>query len=186
MFNNNRVLILTIFFLGLFFVILNKPHSCLETFGNKNSECPDILIQKENHIFLYNSKLAQIPGINPVKFSNLEDYVEFTKWQRSQGINCPILFLQHSYDTQGNSVYKKRPSPIDLQGGLHPTSILDDQFNPQSKLVDSNRDDPPYNNNSFPGFDPLNQYIGLDTPLDKMFNKGSLSLLNPVNGGSAF
>jgi len=173
MLNNKRILILTIFFLGLIFVILNKPRSCLELFGNENSECPDILIQKEKYIYLYNSKLAQIPGINPIKFSNLEEYVEFTKWQRSQGINCPILYLQHSYDTQGNAVYKKRPSPMDLQGGLHPTSILDDQFTPHSKLVDSNRNDPPYNRNSYPGFDPLNQYVGLDTPLDKMFNQNS-------------
>ena len=80
MLNNKRILILTIFFLGLIFVILNKPRSCLELFGNENSECPDILIQKEKYIYLYNSKLAQIPGINPIKFSNLEEYVEFTKF----------------------------------------------------------------------------------------------------------
>ena len=182
MFNNKRVLILTVFFLGLLFVILNKPKSCLEFFSNNLSECPDILIQKENHIFLYNSKLAQIPGINPVKFSNLEEYVEFTKWQRSQGIKCPILFLQHSYDAQGNAVYKKRPSPMDLQGGLHPTSILDDNFTPQSKLVDATRNDLPYNKNSFPGFDPENQYVGLDTPIDKMFNSnGGVASANPMD-----
>ena len=28
----------------------------------------------------------------------------------------------------------------------------------------------PFNENSFPAYDPDNQYIGLDTPLDKMFD----------------
>ena len=57
------------------------------------------MIQQGDEIYLYNSKLAKIPGVNPVKFNNLEDYVEFIDWQKSQNITCPILFLQHSYDT---------------------------------------------------------------------------------------
>jgi len=84
--------------------------------------CPNILIQKGSQLFLYNSHIAKIPGVNPIQFSNLEDYIEFTDWQRSQGIRCPILFLQHSYDAQGNSVYKVRPGPTDLKGGLPPFS----------------------------------------------------------------
>ena len=47
-------------------------------------------------------------------------------------------------------------------------SILIDSNN--SKLVDSNRDDPSFNKNFYPGFDSHNQYIGLNGPLDKMFN----------------
>ena len=73
---------------------------------------------------MYNSKLADVPGVNPITFSNLDEYVQFTDWQRANGIRCPILFLQHSYDIQGNSVYKARPSPENLNGGL-PTSILE-------------------------------------------------------------
>tara|TARA_Y100001958_G_C20785424_1_gene255212 strand:+ start:167 stop:433 length:267 start_codon:yes stop_codon:yes gene_type:complete len=41
---------------------------------------------------------------------------------------------------------------------------------PVSKLIDAARDDPPYNKNSYPGFDAHDQYIGLYTPLDKMFH----------------
>ena len=68
----------------------------IEPFTSK--QCPNILIQKGKRIFLHNSKLAKIPGVNPIEFNNLEDYVEYVKWQRSQKINCPVLFLQHSYD----------------------------------------------------------------------------------------
>ena len=35
-------------------------------------------------------------------------------------------------------------------------------------LLDSNRNNPPYNNDSYPGFDPNNQYIGAVTPLDSV------------------
>ena len=31
---------------------------------------------------------------------------------------------------------------------------------------DANRDDPPYNQNQFAGFDPEDQNIGIETPLD--------------------
>ena len=190
MFKRKLLPIIIIFFLGLLFVIFNKPYSCAEFFGNINNQCPNILIQKENSIFLYNSKLAEIPGVNPIKFNNLEDYVEFTNWQRSQDINCPVLFLQHSYDTQGNPIYKQRPSPTDLQGGLPPNPPLYHEIAPISKLLDANHDDPPYNKNSLPGFDPNDQYIGLNTPLDKMFTKSSNGIspnpMDPNWGGGKY
>jgi hypothetical protein len=85
---------------------------------NKGFKCPDVLIQKGKRFFLYNSKLAKVPGVNPIEFQNLEDYTEFIDWQRSQGIRCPVLFLQFSYNAQGDPTYKIRPSPTNLQGGL--------------------------------------------------------------------
>lgn len=116
------IVILIIFLLGLYFI---SQSNCLENFTdnkkNKNElkeKCPDVLIQKGSALFLYNSKRANIPGVNPIRFENLEEYIEFTDWQRSQGILCPILFLQHAYNAQGDSVYKARPSPTNLQGGL--------------------------------------------------------------------
>ena len=90
--NKNRELsIIIVFCLGLLFVITNKPVQLFENFGF--NKCPNILIQKDKFIYLYNSRLAKIPGVNPVRFNNLEDYVEYTKWQQSQNINCPILFF---------------------------------------------------------------------------------------------
>ena len=102
-----------------------KSNTLLEGMNTlSNSRCPDVLIQKGKNYFLYNSKVAQVPGVNPVVFENLEDYVEFMNWQRSQNIRCPVLFLQHSYDAQGESAYKIRPGPTDLQGGLPPNIPL--------------------------------------------------------------
>lgn len=158
---------LTVFLMGIYF--LSKT-SIIERFDNNynyKNRCPNILIQKGSEFYLYNSKIAKVPGVNPVKFNNLEEYVQFMEWQRSQGIRCPILYLQESYDSQGNTVYKARPSPTNLQGGL-PDLMVGDAHPPLTMLFDANRDDPPYNINNYPGFDPINQYIGLYTPLDKM------------------
>ena len=164
------IIILAIFVLGLIILMINPSRPLRESFDLKR-QCPNILVQKGKYIFLHNTRLAKIPGVNPIKFNNLEDYVEYVNWQRSQNINCPVLFLQHSYDAQGNAVYKNRPSPMDLHGGLPPIPGLNQQEIIKSKLLDAGHDDPPYNQNLYPGFDPDNQYIGLKTPLDKMFHQ---------------
>ena len=36
--------------------------------GKLKSRCPDILIQKGSSYYLYNSKLAKVPGVNPLEF----------------------------------------------------------------------------------------------------------------------
>lgn len=192
------VVALVIFFLGLYF--LSQKHY-IEGYKNSSISCPNILIQKGSEIYLYNSKLSKIPGVNPLKFNNLNEYVEFTKWQRSQGIICPILFLHVSYDAQGNKVFKSRPSPINLKGGLsdinpsgrhfnayddvngqYPDPDPGNSSNGTSLLVDAGHDDLPYNINSYPGIDTKNQNIGLDTPLDKMFNESKNNVsANPMD-----
>lgn len=183
----NITLIFVIFTLGLIFMCINKPLNIVERFSmnNKNNDkyrCPNVLIQKDKYIFLYNSHLAPVPGVNPLKFNDLNEYTEFTKWQRSQGIRCPVLFLRHSYDAQGNAVYKARPSPTDLQGGLEESKPKAPRvLAQQSLLLDANRNDPPYNENQVPGFDSHDQYIGLDTPLDKMFNDKTGVSANPMD-----
>jgi len=177
--------IISVFALGLYFVSKYGDIEGFESSNNLQYRCPNILIQKGSTYYLYNSKLAKVPGVNPLKFNNLDDYVEFTQWQRSQGIRCPILYLQESYDAQGNPVYKARPSPTNLQGGLPDAPLRGSGItitDPQQKLFDAGRDDPPYNQNSYPAYDPLDQYIGLDTPLDKMFNENTNGISpNPMD-----
>jgi hypothetical protein len=115
------ILLIVAFLAGLYYYATNDPIKLTEGLTNmKNPRCPNILVQKNNKFFLYNSKIAKVPGVNPIQFDNLEEYTDFLDWQRSQGIRCPVLFLQHTYDVQGNSVYKIRPSPTDLHGGLPP------------------------------------------------------------------
>jgi hypothetical protein len=158
------LLIVIVFLAGIYFC--GKP---IEAFTNSpdTNRCPNILIQKGSRFYLYNSKLAKVPGVNPVEFNNLEEYTEFLDWQRSQNIRCPVLYLQKSYDSQGNPIYKVRPSPNDLQGGLPPSGPYSKPPNP-TLLVDSTQSDRPYNVNSYPAFDNSSYYVGTTTPLDDM------------------
>ena len=114
------VLFIIIYFTGLIFYL----KSINPTFVKKlmNEDCPNILIQRDKTFYLYNSKLEKIPGVNPIEFKNLEDYVEYLNWQKEKGIKCPVLYLQKTYDAQSNDVYKIRPSVTELKGGL-PTVI---------------------------------------------------------------
>lgn len=109
-------IIITVFIVSMIFYLMYGNGTMREGFSNYR--CPNVLVQKGKDYFLFNTKLAKIPGVNPLQFSSLEDYKEFMEWQRSQGINCPILYVQQSFDAQGNEVYQQRPNPLDLQGGL--------------------------------------------------------------------
>jgi hypothetical protein len=191
---NKLIIILIIFALGLYFVMSYPTYEAFEN-PSQRYRCPNVLFQRGSDYFLYNSKVAKVPGVNPLQFKNLEEYVEFTQWQRRQGIKCPVLYVQEAYDTQGNTVYKARPSPTDMHGGLPDLVLNQDNSAPMpapndvSKLLDAGQDDRPYNINSYPGFDQKNQYIGLDTPLDKMFNDKSKVSPNPMDtnwGGDEF
>lgn len=93
-----------------------------ETSGR--ARCPNLLVQKGTKFYLYNSKLARIPGVNPVMFNTLEDYLEFLEWQRGAGIRCPVLYVQYTYDVHGEPVYKVHPSVTDPQGGLPPNPMI--------------------------------------------------------------
>ena len=120
------LLFIIVFFIGLYFYAKCSDPKYHEGLTNNGGgvRCPNLLIQKGSRFYLYNSKIAQVPGVNPVEFNNLEDYTEFLDWQRSQGIRCPVLYLQHTYDAQGNPVYKVRPSVTEPQGGLPPSSTI--------------------------------------------------------------
>ena len=175
-----------VFALGVYFIVCTPKKEGFN--GSIPYRCPNLLIQKGKEFYLYNSKLASVPGVNPVKFNTLEDYVEFVDWQRSQGIRCPVLYLQESYDAQGNPVYKARPSPTNLQGGLQDYQVGD--VSPVTKLFDAGRDDPLYNKNSYPAFYPQDQYIGEKTPLYRMFHDTNSNISpNPMDvnwGGHAY
>jgi|TARA_Y100000992_G_scaffold292183_1_gene249427 hypothetical protein len=182
----NYLIILIVFILGIYSYCF-QGQKIIEGF-NRRRDCPNILIQKGNKIYLKNTKLAEVPGVNPIIFNNLDEYVEFINWQKSQDIHCDILFLKHEYDAQGNGVYKIRPDIFEPSGGsqaISPGNIdsLDDVIVPSNKngpfpaqlpdkqlLIDASRNDPPYNNKDYPGFDQDNQYVGIDTPLDKLYN----------------
>ena len=86
--------------------------------NNGENRCPNLLLQKGTRFLLYNTTLAEVPGVNPVEFNHLQEYVEFLEWQRSVGIRCPVLYMQEVYTADGKRVYKVRPSVTEPQMGL--------------------------------------------------------------------
>lgn len=157
------LIILIIFILGILYC-MHSSSQIHEGFDN-NVDCPNLLVQKGKELHLLYTNKAKIPGVNPIKFDNLEDYVEFIKWQRAKGIRCPILHYQQTYDTQNNLGYKNVPEI---------TGVMKDRSNAvksskDQPLYDANHDDGNYNKNSYPGFDGEDQYVGANTPLDKIF-----------------
>ena len=117
-----KIFIIICILAGIYFYTRTYTLETMSIMGGTSGRCPNMLIQKGAAYYLYNTKLAEVPGVNPVRFNNLEEYVEFLDWQRSQGIRCPVLYLQEVYDSQGNMTYKARPSATDPQGGLPPTT----------------------------------------------------------------
>lgn len=213
------ILIFAMFILGIYFIFTQGKgiggeivkegfdlHTKLDT------HCPNVLIQKGNVFYLFNTNRAKVPGVNPLQFNSLEEYIEFTDWQRGQGIRCPVLYLQESYDAQGNAVFKYRPSPTNPQGGLQETrldmenhmpsdyGVRDETEQPESellsnvhiansKLLDAGKDDYPYNKGDVPAFDAKGQYQGINTPLDKMFHSNGIVSTNPMDnnwGGNKY
>jgi hypothetical protein len=145
--------------------------------GQKEKPCPDLLIRRGNTLLLYNSKLDIIDGINPLPFYNLDEYINYLEVERKKGRDCPVLFLQHETTTQGNDVYRMRPSPFHLDAGLMPLSAAAMVGKPEpripERIIDSNRDYPPFNAGNYPGFDPQGLMNGVYTKLDEVHDATS-------------
>jgi hypothetical protein len=159
--NYKLVIIGILYIFGLYFIIKNSTKSCIEGFNNESS-CPNLLMKKDDAYYLYNTNKVDVPGVNPIRFERLEDYKEFMDWLRGSGIHCPVLYLQQTYDTQGQRTYKMLPDPDEPNSGLPPG---------QPPVRETPLFDAGHSKGSMPGFDPMNQYIGDYTPLDKMFHE---------------
>jgi hypothetical protein len=193
-----NVSIIFLFIMVTYFVLTYTSASFKEalTLKGEDSKCPNVLIQKGAKLYLFNSKKKEVPGVNPVIFNNLEEYVEFIEFQRASGIICPVLYLQHTSEANGTESYKIRPSPTNLQGGLSgvPASGFPSSPPPRQavqKLLDASRDSPPYNVNSYPGYDSSNVDQGEFTPdmmLDYIAQTTGLSPnpMDPNWGGADF
>ena len=167
-----------LFILGLIFCMSYTSKDFREGFNSGN--CPNLLIQKGKEIHLVNTNKAEVPGVNPITFQNLEDYVEYMEWMKANNIDCPVLYLQQTYNTQGERGYRILPDPLDPQAGLPSNMNGMITVAPLTKLSNADRDDPPYNSNNFPGFDPQNQYSGLFTPLDQIECTKESGVDNPM------
>jgi len=177
--NNKLVIISSAFILGLMFCLTYKSNDLVEGFKMSISQCPNMLVKKGNKIHLINTKKAMIPGVNPIVFNNLEEYSEYIKWAQRVGVNCPMLYYEQSYDTQNNRGYKLSGDPLNQDLGF----AADPYYRKAQErlLLDSNRDDPPYNQSNYAGFDPNDERIGVKTPLDNITMTTSDGSPNPMD-----
>lgn len=138
---------------------------------SQESSCPDVLIKKEDKILLYNSKDPSNEN-NPRILSNLDEYIKYLETQREKGINCAVLFLQQETNAQGKDVYRVRPSPFDMEGGLPSNPNLNEadknKMNKAIRVLDRHRDDEQYDTQQHAGFDAHGQDIGEYTELDEL------------------
>ena len=179
-----KCIIVIIFLLGLLFCLKYSHSDLVEGFASKG-QCPNLLVQKGKHLHLIYTNKARIPGVNPIKFNNLEEYIEFLDWQRAKGIHCPVLYFQETYDAQNNKGYRMLPHIVEKQGGLPSVP----RTASEQPLFDANRDDMPFNKNSYPAFDAQDQYVGAYTPLDKIFKSNDPVSANAMDtswGGKKF
>jgi len=90
-----HIILIVIICLGIMHIVIYHKKTITEglTTINGNLRCPNLLIQKGPKYYLYNSNVAQVPGVNPIEFNNLEEYTEFLEWQRAFGIRCPVLYV---------------------------------------------------------------------------------------------
>lgn len=198
-----QIFLFLVFVLGLYLFSTGrlyelKMYENMDVSSNPTTTggCPDLLVRRNGQILLYRTKEPLNEGVNPIIFRNLDEYIAY---YNEQGGKCPVLFLQKENDAQGNDVYRMRSSPFDLQGGLPPVSSLErpipvviDKQNP-IPYVDSNDDNPPYNQGQYAGFDPQGQFVGRYTTLDKihdstqqLFPGGSPNPMDDNWGGVLF
>tara|TARA_B100001175_G_scaffold304656_1_gene300868 strand:+ start:3392 stop:4135 length:744 start_codon:yes stop_codon:yes gene_type:complete len=148
-----------------------------------SSTCPDMLIKTSEGLLLYNSKEPKSEN-NPIPFYNLDEYVNYLDTQRQQGVRCPVLYFQEEENTQGETVYRNRPSPFDPQGGLPQTVPLFKETPKIVPVINSGNDSNIYNNNMYNSFDPHGLQQGQYTPIDKIHEstkKGSSTSDNPMD-----
>jgi hypothetical protein len=185
--------LLIVFLAGLYWIFHFNKEENFDAPEKKegDSNCPNMLIQKDGVLLLYNSN-KPIDETNPIPFFNLDEYIYYLEAQRKLGNNCPVLYLNKESDTQGNDVYRIRPSPFDLQGGLPPVSNTHRKYSPPPPTItdinnstlssqvpvntnpitvqDASRQNPPYNSGNYASFDPTSQYTGVYTNLDEVHN----------------
>jgi hypothetical protein len=152
------LLLIILFVSGLYVYATDSLHLEEPFTGSADTSttsCPDLLVQQGNVLALYNSK-EPTSEKNPLMFESVDAYTTYAEAHPK----CPVLYIRAENDIQGNPVYRVRPSPTDPQGGL-PTEAPS-----PSPYIDASRDNAPFNQLSYPGFDPSSQYVGRYTVID--------------------
>tara|TARA_B110000003_G_C16603934_1_gene516759 strand:- start:1036 stop:1659 length:624 start_codon:yes stop_codon:yes gene_type:complete len=167
--NNNLIITvaLIIFGLGIAHNVLYTRKEVLEGYSG-GRVCPNLLVKKGGKFVLVNTNLKEIPGVNPVEFDSLGEYAVFVKHQKENGVRCPVLYFEEAYDAQSNRGYRQYSDPLNKEGGAASYKEAIAHKEEDMMMTDANRDNPPYNQNNYAGYDADDQEIGLVTPLDNV------------------
>lgn len=130
-----------------------------------HNSCENILIKKDNLYYLRNTNRPEIPGINPKIFNHLDEYTDYIEYQRSQGIRCPVLFLQNIENTQGEKSYRVFSDPEQSKYLQGLPFITESNEKEQDQIFISA--DLENNPGSYPGSDKSRMSNGYETILDK-------------------
>jgi len=149
----------------------------VEPMENNDENCPDLLIRKGTVLLLYNTS-KPTDDTNPIPFQNLDEYIYYLEAQRKMGNKCPVLFLQQESNAQGEDVYRMRPSPFDMQGGLPAITDINkkDPFPPLSISNTTRTYSPPSPTISDINNSTLSRQVPLNTNAVKTVDS---ALLNP-------
>ena len=116
-----KIFLIILAFLFGFYICLNYSNkNVMEYFQNNNNKkkCPNILIQKGNVLWLYNKDEKIVPGVNPIVFENLSEYVKYVEWEQQNNRHCPVLYFQEVETTQGKRELRNFPNYLNKKGGL--------------------------------------------------------------------
>ena len=138
--------------------------------GIADPTCPTNLLYKNGQYLLFNTNIPQQYGINPLVFQTLDAYNEYYAQRQSAGINCPNL--------------NQNAPPLQVAGTTDDRGLISD-------VIDASREDPPFNQNNYAGFDPWGFDEGKMTTLDKIHYIGetvpvSDNPMDPNWGGVLF
>ena len=185
--NKNYIIVILIaFIVGLLYCSNYESNYVQE--GFEKNKCPNLLIKVGSELHLFNKDAPKINGVNPLKFNNLEEYASFIEKQRKNKIKCPILYYEQVYDAQNKKGYRMFKGPFERDAGMpsYKEQVEKRENSENIRLLrDANRDDPPFNQNSYSGFDGEDQQIGVMTPLDLVgdTDKPSTNPMSPNWGG---
>jgi len=174
---------------------LNLSPQTIESLTNA-TQCPNLLIRQGGVILLYNTIQPNQPGVNPILFSTLDQYVQYYNSQQAAGVSCNALFLQEETTAQGNQVYRIYKDPLIGNGWTPPIGSL---ANPLPVVIDPSKPipyqdaktsqvqpniifdtsnnpffDPTFNpsggfdNGGYAAYDPQGQYVGRYTNIDQI------------------
>lgn len=158
------LLLILIYILGGYFYATSPLYTYASYEGFQNPDnCPNMLVQNGSRFYLYNTRKHEVPGINPIVFESLEQYVDYTAYLKSTGQNCPVLYLQNINNTQGENVYKEKEDPQ----------------NPQKEVAASTPEpQTPYDQKMY--MDNLAQTISQNLSVGEIKNINKLSLTKSV------